>query len=49
MATLEVRNELFDHWVGPNQSKITEKSLIILFKSLYYIKQCHGKSQISNG
>lgn len=32
---LEIRNELFDHCVYPNQAKITEQSLLSLFKSLH--------------
>ena len=46
MATLEIRNELFDHWVYPNQAKITEQSLVTLFKSLHILSSVTYKISI---
>jgi len=46
MATLEIRTELFDHWVYPNQAKITEQSLLTLFKSLNILSSVKYKISI---
>ena len=42
MATLEVRNELFNHWVDPNQTIITEQMYDNSIQEPVYIKQCSG-------
>lgn len=46
MARLEIRAELFDHCVYPNQSKITEQSLVTLFKSLHLMSSVTYKISI---
>jgi hypothetical protein len=46
MAMLEIRNELFDHCVYPNQAKITEQSLLSLFKSLHILSSVTYKISI---
>jgi len=43
---LEIRTELFDHCVYPNQSKITEQSLLSLFKSLHILSSVTYKISI---
>jgi hypothetical protein len=46
MAMLEIRNELFDHCVYPNQAKMTEQSLLSLFKSLHILSSVTYKISI---
>lgn len=46
MATLEIRTELFDHCIYPNQAKITEQSLLSLFKSLHILSSVTYKISI---